>query len=77
VSKGMMTPALSCMQRAREKMREGGLGEPAVEIPMSSIATCVGEHGTIRAFVSMADLIEIVERIEMHFPEPKSGAPHD
>lgn len=71
MSKGMMTPALSCIERARQAMRADGTGEPAVQIPMSDISVCLSMDGARLAFISMKTLVELIEQVEMRYPEPR------
>ena len=74
----MMTPALTCLSRAKDHMKKAaGFGEPAVEIPVADLTLIAAEGGGHRCVISMDALIDIVERLERHYPEAKWGAHHE
>lgn len=68
----VMTPALSVLSRAKDAMKKAtGLGEPAVEIPMADLTLFVAEGGEHRCVISMDALIDLIERVERLYPEPR------
>lgn len=75
MAKAPQTPLTIAMQELgdlRQRMRDAlhGIGEPAVEIPITDLGVFTGTDGELHAIIGMDKLLNIVDRLLRNPPVP-------